>query len=159
MLSIQTILYPTDFSDRSESTFRLACALARDYGARLYVLHVVSEPIVIFSTGILPRQSDREQDELWKRLQQTYPSDHRTQIEYCLAHGDTADAILRAAREAHCDLIMMATHGRTGIGRLLMGSVAEKVVRKAECPVVTIKSPSAGPASTTNPTLHDAMTS
>jgi len=95
LLAIRTVLHPTDFSERSEFAFRLACSLARGYGARLVVLHVAEPPM----------------------------------------------EILGVAEETKCDLIVMGTHGRTGLGRLLMGSVAEQVVRKATCPVLTVKTP------------------
>jgi nucleotide-binding universal stress UspA family protein len=69
------------------------------------------------------------------------PSDPAVKIEHRLAEGDPAREILRVARETGCDLIVMGTHGWTGLGRLLMGSVAEQVVRKATCPVLTVKTP------------------
>jgi nucleotide-binding universal stress UspA family protein len=72
------------------------------------------------------------------------PSDRETRVQHLLAEGDPATAILRAARDNHCDLIVMGTHGRTGLRRLLMGSVAEQVVRKAPCLVLTVKA--GGPA-------------
>src|SRR5262249_33247405 len=62
-------------------------------------------------------------------------------VEHRLAEGDAAAEILRVARETNCDLVVMGTHGRKGLGRLLMGSVAEQVVRKAPCPVLTLKTP------------------
>ncbi len=65
------------------------------------------------------------------------------QVEHRLEEGDAASEILRVAREGKCDLVVLGTHGRTGLRRLLMGSVAEQVVRQAPCPVVTVKAPSA----------------
>jgi nucleotide-binding universal stress UspA family protein len=74
-------------------------------------------------------------------LRHVYAADSPAGVEYRVQHGDPAVEILGVAREASCDLIVMGTHGRTGLGRLLMGSVAEQVVRKAACPVLTIKVP------------------
>ncbi len=66
------------------------------------------------------------------------PSDPETRVQHILAEGNPATAILSAARETNCDLIVMGTHGRTALNRLLMGSVAEEVVRKAPCLVLTV---------------------
>jgi nucleotide-binding universal stress UspA family protein len=67
------------------------------------------------------------------------PSDPKVRVRYLLVEGNPAAEILSAAREGNCDLIVMGTHGRTGLNRLLMGSVAEEVVRKAPCPVLTVR--------------------
>jgi len=136
MLPIRTILLPTDFSERSEYAFRLACSLARDYDALLVVLSVVPLPAVMYGP---PPESYL--DHLLKELCRIKPSDPKTRVQHLLVEGDPAAAILRAARETNCDLIVMGTHGRTGLNRLLVGSAAEQVLRKAPCPVLTVKSP------------------
>jgi nucleotide-binding universal stress UspA family protein len=141
MLPIRSILYPTDFSESSDYVFRLACALARDYDARLFVLHVMAPPPALYAGGVVLPLSDGDKEEQWDKLRGLRARNPRVQVEHCLAEGEPAEAILRAAREKKCDLIMMGTHGRTGLGRLLMGSVAEQVVRKAPCPVLTVKTP------------------
>jgi nucleotide-binding universal stress UspA family protein len=137
---MKTILHPTDFSERSEFAFRLACALARDHGARLLVLHVVV-PAVLYGEGmvVLPPESYQRQAE--EKLQRLHPYDPKVAVESRVAEGDPTQEILRVAQEANCDLIVMGTHGWTGLGRFLMGSVAEGVVRKAPCPVLTVKMP------------------
>jgi nucleotide-binding universal stress UspA family protein len=141
MLPIRTILHPTDFSERSEFAFGLACALARDYGARLTLMHVAEPPMAFVGEGglLLPAAVDLEA--VQQRLQQLQPGDPTLAVEYRLVQGDAATQILGAAGETKCDLIVLGTHGRTGLGRLLLGSVAEQVVRKAPCPVVTVKTP------------------
>jgi nucleotide-binding universal stress UspA family protein len=141
MLPVRTVLHPTDFSDRSEFAFRLACALARDYGARLIVLHVAVPPVVVYGEGMIAPLPEGHQEQLQHQLEQLRPRDPRISVEYRLAEGDAAAEILRMAEETKADVIVMGTHGRTGVGRLLMGSVAEQVVRRAACPVVTAKSP------------------
>jgi nucleotide-binding universal stress UspA family protein len=146
MLGVHTILHPTDFSERSQHAFGLACALARDYGARLIVLHVADMP-TLGSGGadgvppmLLPgpeelRASARVQ------LDQLQVPHANVRAERRLEQGDAVSEILRVAQETSADLIVLGTHGRTGLARLLMGSVAEQVVRKAACPVLTVKAP------------------
>jgi nucleotide-binding universal stress UspA family protein len=128
---------PADFSDNSQAAFRLACALARDYEARLLVLHV-STPFVAYGEGVVTAPPPDFTEELRARLQKIRPGDPRVTVEHKLVEGDPAAEILRVAREAGCDLILLGTHGRTGPSRLLMGSVAE-VVRRASCPVLAVK--------------------
>jgi nucleotide-binding universal stress UspA family protein len=81
------------------------------------------------------------QDALWELLNNLRPESYANAVERNLQVGDAAEEIVRLAGKANCDLIVMGTHGRSGLGRLLMGSVAEKVLRKAPCPVVTVKQP------------------
>jgi nucleotide-binding universal stress UspA family protein len=140
MTTIRRILHPTDFSERSECAFRVACALARDYGAPLLVLHVCS-PFVIYGSSVAVEVTPSHLDACLARLRQMETHDPRVRIEHRLVEGDAGTEILRVARENGCDLIVMGTHGRTGLGRLLMGSVAEEVVRKAPCSVLTVKTP------------------
>jgi nucleotide-binding universal stress UspA family protein len=141
MLPIRTILHPTDFSARSADAFQLACSLARDYGARLIVLHVKS-PVFVYgeAPAMLPEPPDVLQ-KLREQLAQIQPPDAGVSVQHLLKEGEAATTILHAAQEAQADLVVMGTHGRTGFSRLLMGSVAEEVVRKASCPVLTVKTP------------------
>lgn len=149
MTSIHTILFPTDFSDDAQAAFALAAALARDYGATLIVLHVATPPpFVSYGELQLALQSpDGYRRQLEDELRRYEGADPRTRVVHRLENGDPAAEILRVARETGSDLIVIGTHGRTGLGRLLMGSVAENVLRKAPCPVLTVKlPPSATPA-------------
>ncbi|HEV3142986.1 MAG TPA: universal stress protein [Gemmataceae bacterium] len=152
MSTIQTILYPTDFSSCSSQAFQLACSLARDYGARIIVLHVQLPPVIVYGEGVIPTDPLAYARQLHAQLADVKISDPRVQLEHRLIDGDAATEILRLADEKKCDLIVMGTHGRTGLGRLLMGSVAEEVVRKAKCPVLTLRCalPSAAPLPSTS---------
>lgn len=151
MLPIRTILHPTDFSSYSDYAFRMACSLARDYGARVIVTHVAETPMPVFGDGVVlpPPQVSREP--LLAKLNECQAPDGSVPVEPWLVEGDPATEILRVAEEGKCDLIVMGTHGRTGFGRLLMGSVAEQVVRKAPCPVLTIRTPTAEAAPVQEP--------
>jgi nucleotide-binding universal stress UspA family protein len=143
MFPIETILHPTDFSERADNAFRLACMLAHDYAARLIVVYVAQPPIkVIGGYGpVPPMPEEYEHAEAEEKLRRLESPDGSVRIERVLREGDVAGEILALAKEAPCDLIVMGTHGRTGLSRLLMGSVAEQVVRRARCPVLTVKMP------------------
>jgi universal stress protein A len=135
MQAIQTILHPTDFCQRCEGAFQLACARAREQEGRLVVLHVAPPPVY----GML-RILVQEYEKLWDKLHRLRAPDDVVRLEYLLRCGDPAQEILRAAKTLRSDLIVMGTHGRTWLGRLLMGSVARGVVRAAPCAVLTIPS-------------------
>jgi nucleotide-binding universal stress UspA family protein len=141
MLQFRTILHPTDFSRRADYAFSLAASLARDHGARLVALHVNPPPLNDFDF----KEKDRMfKERLWeaiRRLEAIDPRVRDIRIDSVWVDGDPAREILRTAEANDCDLIVMGTHGRTGLDRLLMGSVAEKVSREAPCPVLTAKAP------------------
>ncbi len=144
MLPIHTVLHPTDFSDRSEFAFQMACSLARDYGARLLIVHVVEPAVPIYGNGLVVAPVRTFEEPLQARLEQLRPPDARIRVEHRLLEGDAAREILAFAEKAGCDFIVMGTHGRSGLGRVLMGSVAEQVVRRASCPVLTVRTPLPG---------------
>jgi nucleotide-binding universal stress UspA family protein len=140
---IQTILHPTDLSDRCAEAFRVACSLAKDHAARVIALHVPepkSAPVGMAPSPPLPEGHRGGMEEWLCRSHQLPPG---VQLECRVEEGDVSTGIVSAARSTACDLIVMGTHGRTGLGRLLMGSVAESVLRTAPCPVVTVKTPDA----------------
>jgi nucleotide-binding universal stress UspA family protein/quercetin dioxygenase-like cupin family protein len=143
MQTLKTILHPTDFSPSSDQAFVWACSLARDNKARLVLLHVVPpsmDPLMQVPTPDPLRPA--ESQEAWKgRLHWPQPQDPKIVVEHRVAEGDAPEEILRLAGAVRCDLIVMGTHGRTGLRRLLMGSVAEEVLRKATCPVLAFKTP------------------
>jgi nucleotide-binding universal stress UspA family protein len=144
MLPIKTILHPTDFSASAESAFPVACSLARDYGARLVLLHVIAPPPLGNFGGmpVIPPPPPEMLRKDWEaNLRRLHPADSAIPVEHQLRDGDAATEIIRAAESIPCELIVMGTHGRGALGRLLMGSVAEQVVRKAPCPVLTVKTP------------------
>lgn len=144
MLPLRTILVPTDFSEHSDLAYRFACMLARDTGAHIIALHVVVPPMIVYGEGVVPpvpADYPRELEEKLAALESPTPN---VTTEHLLIEGNAADTILRTARDHHCDLIVIGTHGRTGLSRVLIGSVAEQVIRKAPCPVLTVKTPLAG---------------
>jgi nucleotide-binding universal stress UspA family protein len=141
MLTIQTILHPTDFSENSRYAFEMACALARDYDATLLVLHVMIPSVSPCDPAppdpMRPIESQKRHAHLpWPQVTQ-----RRIRIEHRLAEGDPAEEILRLLGPLRCDLVVMGSHGKTGLGRLLTGSVAEEVLRKADRPVLVVKAP------------------
>lgn len=141
MLPIKTILHPTDFSTNSQNAWEVACALAHDYGARLLLIHVEQpQPRFAELGAVPPLPIDRTavERELGKIKA---PEGDATVVVRRLLIGDEASEITRFAEENHVDLIVMGTHGHTGISRLFLGSVAEKTLRAASCPVLTIKAP------------------
>src|SRR5262245_10286795 len=118
MLAVRTILHPTDFSDQSAHALQFACALTRDYGARLVVLHVAAPPPLVYAEGVLPIDPEimrRKATEQFNRLE--IPGDN-VLAERRVEQGDAVTEILRVAAEIDADLIVMSTHGRTGMSRL-----------------------------------------
>lgn len=138
-MSDRTVLLPTDLSPQSNVALEYATILARDADARLLILHV-EEPLMNYGGGeaYFP-PSEPNTQAIEKALRAVVPSDSRVRYEHRLALGSPADTILNVAREEDADMIVMSTHGRTGLKRFLMGSVAEVVVREANCPVLTVK--------------------
>jgi nucleotide-binding universal stress UspA family protein len=142
MSAIRSILHPTDFSPPADAALMFALALARDQKAKLTLVHVArwpARPIGMPPESPPPLDTDLERRELERQLRQRptggFPVDHR------LEYADTfAEGIIHVAKELGCDLIVMGTHGRTGLSRLLLGSVAEEIVRRAPCPVLTVRS-------------------
>ena len=140
MSRMRTILHPTDFSERSESAFHLACSLARDQGARLIVLHVIPPP-VSHGEVVARQQPNGYREQMCDWLYRLQAPGSRLDVDHRLTDGEPYAEILRVTEDDGCDLIVMGTHGRTGLRRLLMGSVAEQVLRQASCPVLTVKTP------------------
>ena len=141
MKPVRCMLHPTDFSPLSQYSFRYACLLAHELDARLIVLHVVPPPPIAVQgemVAYLP-PAEYQQEEMWEKLREFQAEEPG--IDHFLEEGDPASVILNVAQSTPCDLIVMGTHGRTGLARLLMGSVAETVVRKAPCAVLTVKVP------------------
>lgn len=141
MLPIRTILLPTDFSEHSQWALRLACALARDHSSELVLLSVVPTPVIVYGEGVVPDEPEQHRVEMENRLLRLPVPSFTGQLTRKIKEGDPATEILDTAREVNADLIIMGTHGRTGLARFLMGSVAEVVARKAGCPVLTVKMP------------------
>jgi nucleotide-binding universal stress UspA family protein len=134
MIHVKKILYPTDFSSYSNQAYFHAVALAENHEASLTVLLV--------HTPDFQAQDARTSQEYWKaQLEQIRPLNPDITVRHVFLEGDPASEIVRFARDAAMDLIVMGTHGRTGVERLLMGSVAERVLRDAHCSVLVVKLP------------------
>lgn len=148
-LAIRRILVPIDFSEYSKNALRYAVPFAKHFGAELIVLYVV-EPTIYpadFSFGHvglpnieeeLRKQSAEELERLAKSIAK------KVSVRHEIRTGRAFLEIIEAAKEEEADLIIIATHGHTGVEHILFGSTAEKVVRKAHCPVLTVRSSHAG---------------
>lgn len=145
------IIFPTDFSRCGDAALKMATALARDSGAKLLIVHVEEPPVAYGGGEMYYGVPDPASDDLWRMLREVLPTDPAVPFEHRLITGDPSSAIARLAEEEHADMIIMGTHGRTGLTRLLMGSVAEAVVRRAPCPVLTYKQQTETPVSETPP--------
>lgn len=139
MFTIQTILHPTDFSEASESALHLASSLAHDHHARLVLLHVLPNATAVSGEGSAPATVEPEKMDAQLKLNRLEVPTTDVPVDRRLAQGNAAKEIVAAAERLGADLIVLGTHGRSGMARLLMGSVAEAVVREATCPVVTLK--------------------
>ncbi len=139
MLPFKNILFATDFSPASNVAFHVASALARDYHARVIALHVI-EPVRAgfseFGGYIGPDEDRAEVMNLLNAITAPFPT---VTIERRLVEGEAPAMIVEVAREMNADLIVMGTTGRTGFTRVVMGSVAEEVLRRAPCPVLTVR--------------------
>ena len=130
MLTVKTLLHPTDLTEASLHAFDLACQIARAYGARVIILHVVPPPSLHSAEVVIG-------DPL-AGLRGKAPD---VAIDTRVEKGDPTGVILRLAEESKCDLIVMGTHGHTGPSRWLTGHVVDEVVRRAACAVLTMRSP------------------
>jgi nucleotide-binding universal stress UspA family protein len=151
MPTFDRILVPIDFSEYSDAALRYAIALARQFGSSLYLLHVLDDP---FATGAwaseiavpeTPGLRDSLRREAEQRLNRYFSPEGWTRFRVTTeaVTGSPAQSIVDFARDCAADLIVMGTHGRTGVAHLLVGSVAERVVRLAPCPVLAVRPTSA----------------
>lgn len=138
-MKTKTILFPTDFSSQSDAGLEYASSLARDMGAELVIVHVLEEP-AIYTGEFYYGNAEPDVPAVTKMLHAVKPSLEGVSYRHHLLRGDAAESVCEFARKDDTDLIVMGTHGRTGLGRLLMGSVAELIVRTAPCPVLTLRS-------------------
>ncbi len=148
MFKITKILYPTDFSEASLEALKYALSFARSCPARLVLMHVVNEKI--FSEGLsLARVSAPEAlgqemaAEAGRQLKMIIPAEERQglELETVILHGNPSLEVIRYAKENKVDMIVIGTAGRSGVEHMMFGSTAEKVVRGAHCPVLSVKPP------------------
>lgn len=136
MIHVKKILYPTDFSSYSNQAYFHAVALAEVHRASLTILYV-------YVPGSGEEATERP---YWRnQLEQIRPVNSAIPVSHVFLEGDPATEIVRFASDAGMDLIVMGTHGRSGLDRLLVGSVTEKVMRGAPCSVMAVKLPKGQP--------------
>jgi nucleotide-binding universal stress UspA family protein len=146
MADFRIILCPVDFSPSAEKALRYAEGLAKQFGSEIVLVHAYEDPAYIMPmTGYLGPEAGlinqlrahlEEQMERWKIAVANAGFVVRTDLLEGVAH----QVVIDAAKEHKADLIVMSTHGRTGLSHALMGSVAERVIRLAHCPVLTVRS-------------------
>jgi nucleotide-binding universal stress UspA family protein len=148
MIDLHRILVPTDFSKFSQNALTYGVAFAEKFGAELYLLHVVQDLAVFIPEAVLPAPlpvppidqfiaaARAALDRVVQGLNLTGVAPHSEVVE-----GAPFPEIVRFAKVKEIDLIVMGTHGHSGLAHVLLGSVAERVVRKAPCPVLTVRHP------------------
>ncbi len=143
-MQIKTILCPIDFSEISAKALEYAVFLASYHHAELLILHVVEQlhefehyQILVLTPQELAEKMEKQAYEELNRL--TEQIKKTVKVETVVRQGKPFVEIIKEAKEKDMDLIVMASHGRTGVSHMLMGSVAEKVVRKASCPVLIVR--------------------
>jgi universal stress protein A len=143
-MEIKTILCPIDFSEISANALEYAVFLASHHHAELLILHVVEQlhefehyQILVLTPQELAEEMEKQAHEKLTKL--TEQIKKTVKVETVVRHGKPFVEIIKEAKEKDMDLIVMASHGRTGVSHMLMGSVAEKVVRKANCPVLIVR--------------------
>lgn len=137
MIRVKRIVYPTDFSSYSNQAYFHAIGLATTYGAELNIVHVYTP-----GHESVPGLSIAEERDYWQRqLVQVRPSDTTIPVNHAFLEGDPASEIIAYAADISADVIVIGTHGRSGVDRLVMGSVAERVMRNSPCSVLVVKLP------------------
>ena len=145
MITIKRILVPTDFSDQGKTALMYAVAFADRFGAAIDLLHVL-EPVppgALLSYVSLNDLKKGMQEEAEKHLEtlHTECNNYAFPVRKIVVEGHPFVEIIKHAKESNADMIVMGTHGRGAIAHMLLGSVAEKVVRKSPCPVLTVRHP------------------
>jgi nucleotide-binding universal stress UspA family protein len=144
-MQIKTVLFPTDFSNGARAAMDYALSLAKDYNAKLILLYVIQDisiaewyiPSSISATDLV----EDMQKSAWKEMEKwgAEAAAAVKDVEKMVVRGVPFVEIIRTAKEKNADMIVIGTHGRTGIDHMLFGSTAEKVVRKSPCPVLTVR--------------------
>ena len=146
MIKLKTILVPTDFSECSDAAVKYGSELANAFGATLHLLNVVQDPYTMpyGADGFVAPAQDllgEWRAEAKRRLEAGVPVGFESRTVTATRIGSPCPEIVRYAVGRHIDLIVLGTHGRGAIGHVLLGSVAERVVRTAPCPVLTVRHP------------------
>jgi nucleotide-binding universal stress UspA family protein len=149
MKPFSKILTAIDFSENSECAFDYALTLATQFGAELTIIHVINEPVDLrgfYVPHISFEQLEKEIEESAVKMMESFCSSKLggfTNYQTAIVTGIPSDEITAAAAKIDASLIVLGTHGRTGLDRILFGSTAERVVRSASCPVLTVRLPAA----------------
>ncbi|MFM8292884.1 MAG: universal stress protein [Planctomycetia bacterium] len=138
-MPLKTIVFPTDFSTASDAALVHAEALARQQAARLLIVHVEEPPLAYGGGELYYGLPEPNSERILKMLEDVKPSDPSVPFAHRLTMGDPAGEVVRIAADENAEMIVLGTHGRTGMTRLLMGSVAEAIVRRAPCPVLVYR--------------------
>ena len=149
MIELKRIVCPTDFSPTSSKAVDYAATLADSFGAELVLLHVIPEmtyPLRSFGMSssfphLKEELHERARDALRERIAKMHESLPNVKVRFDLRDGDSHEVVLECAKDEGADMIVMGTHGHTGLTHALLGSTAEKVVRMASCPVLTVRTP------------------
>ncbi|MBT3748863.1 MAG: universal stress protein [Bacteroidetes bacterium] len=145
MISLKNVLCPIDHSDCSKEALKYAVTLAMRDKAKLLLLHIID--IRSFSEGLeamsKPLPDEETLEQLRAKLLDCIPEEIRDDmdVEAIVAQGIPFAEIISTAKEKKIDMIVIGSHGRTGLSHMMLGSVSEKVVRKAPCPVLTVRQP------------------
>jgi len=147
MKPFERILIAIDFSESSDYAFDYALTLARQFQSELTVMHVINEPVDLrgfYVPHISFEQLEKEIEEGAEKMMEKFCQEKMgdfTNYTTALVTGIPYEEIIRKSEETHASLVVLGTHGRTGIDHLIFGSTAERVVRSAACPVLTIRMP------------------
>lgn len=147
MKEFKTILFANDFAETSEEVFDYALSLARKYGAKLLIVHVINEPVDLRGFYVPHISFENLEKEIVEGAEKMMDKFCRTKVkdyadyETMILSGIPYEEIIKKAEEAQASLIVMGTHGRRGLDHMLFGSTAERVVRGAGCPVLTVRLP------------------
>lgn len=151
-MNLKKILVPVDFSPSSRRALEYALALAERFQGKVEVLHCWEVPaylrpdLTVWSGEVSVTLADHARREAEKGMQEFLADLKATgSVTSRVVAGAPYATILAACDETACDLVVMGTHGRTGLSHLVLGSVAEKVVRHAKCPVMTVRAPKTTP--------------
>ena len=164
MVTIKKILFPTDFSELSKAAEKSACDMADEFGAELHVLHVLHDlfltmpqtaAALLIPPKVLEDWITSAEEEIQKIPPAAWASDK--QVVRVVRIGSTYDTIVQYVKDQAIDLIVMGTHGRTGLRHALLGSIAERVVQLAPCSVLTVRPERLAKIEQTEHVPHEAV--
>ncbi len=144
-MQIKKILFPTDFSEGAKNALPYAIDMAKTFGAKLYLMHVIYDIATASGLHVPHTSVDQMYSEIKTSAQKELERfglkerEGLTDVEYSIKRGVPYEEILKFAKENNINLIVIGTHGRKGIDRVLFGSTAERVVRNSSCPVLTVR--------------------